>query len=394
MLSHCAAMQGLRKRRTAEEAAPDEPSSSAVVETLKALDVYPKTLDDFKERTGSGAVISLVSCTAIFLLVISELRAYLTPTTVDHLYVDTTRGERIKINLNVTFPNMPCAGMSLVAMDVAGEQQIDVVSNIIKTRRTLDGAKIGVEMDDAHIRRKFKGKCGPCFPHVKDVPETEGSAQCCNSCEDVKSVYQQKALSRLKWEEHPICEHEAMLLDPAKLAGVKEGCNLFGFLEVNKVAGNFHFALQKADHHVLMTVFGKREAINVSHHIHSVSFGEPYRGMVNPLDNQPKIVHQGSGYFQYYLKVVPTIYEYAGRPPLLTNQYSYTELFRTTHELDKLPAVFFHYDISPIMAKVTEGRRSLSTFLTGLCAIVGGVFTVAGMLDSCLFRLGKLSGSP
>ena len=37
-------MQGLRKRRTAEEAAPDEPSSSAVVETLKALDVYPKTL--------------------------------------------------------------------------------------------------------------------------------------------------------------------------------------------------------------------------------------------------------------------------------------------------------------------------------------------------------------
>ena len=44
--------------------------------------------------------------------------------------------------------------------------------------------------------------------------------------------------------------------------------------------------------------------------------------------------------------------------------------------------------------QVTEGRRSLSTFLTGLCAIVGGVFTVAGMLDSCLFRLGKLSGSP
>ena len=41
-------------------------------------------------------------------------------------------------------------------MDVAGEQQIDVVSNIIKTRRTLDGAKIGVEMDDAHIRRKFR----------------------------------------------------------------------------------------------------------------------------------------------------------------------------------------------------------------------------------------------
>jgi len=27
---------------------------------------------------------------------------------------------------------------------------------------------------------------------------------------------------------------------------VKEGCNLFGFLEVNKVAGNFHIAPGKA----------------------------------------------------------------------------------------------------------------------------------------------------
>lgn len=68
-----------------------------------------------------------------------------------------------------------------------------------------------------------------------------------------------------------------------------------------------------------------------------------------------------------------------------TNQFAYTELFRTTHELDKLPAVFFHYEISPIMAKVSEERKSYSSFLTGLCAIVGGVFTLAGMLDRTLW---------
>jgi endoplasmic reticulum-Golgi intermediate compartment protein 3 len=33
---------------------------------------------------------------------------------------------------------------------------------------------------------------------------------------------------------------------------------------------------------------------------------------------------------------------------------------------------------------VTESRRSLYSFLTSLCAIVGGVFTVVGLLDSCL----------
>ena len=39
---------------------------------------------------------------------------------------------------------------------------------------------------------------------------------------------------------------QAMLLEPARLASIHEGCNLFGFLEVNKVAGNVHLAPGKA----------------------------------------------------------------------------------------------------------------------------------------------------
>ena len=201
----------LRQRRAAREE-PADAEPSRIAETIKSLDVYPKTLDDFKERTSSGATISLVSISVIFLLVVSELRAYLTPTTTDHLYVDSARSERIRININVSFPSMPCAGLSIVAMDVAGEQQIDVVSNIIKVRHKLDGEKIGVEMDDEHIRRKFArggGSCGACFP--QDAEFDEQSELCCNSCADVKSLYSSKAsMSKLKWEEHPLCQHEAV----------------------------------------------------------------------------------------------------------------------------------------------------------------------------------------
>jgi hypothetical protein len=99
---------GLRKRRVQEAPAP---SSMPFAETIKQLDVYPKTLDDFKERTGSGAAVSLVSIFVILMLIFSELRAYLSTTALDQLYVDTTRGERIRINVNVTFPNMPCSGI-------------------------------------------------------------------------------------------------------------------------------------------------------------------------------------------------------------------------------------------------------------------------------------------
>ena len=37
--------------------------------------------------------------------------------------------------------------------------------------------------------------------------------------------------------------------------------------------------------------------------------------------------------------------------------------------------MFVTYEISPLMEEVSEHRRSLTHFLTGVCAIVGGVFT-------------------
>ena len=48
--------------------------------------------------------------------------------------------------------------------------------------------------------------------------------------------------------------------------------------------------------------------------------------------------------------------------------------------------VFFMYDLSPMMVQLTEHRRSFTHFLTGVCAIVGGVFTVAGMLDGMIYH--------
>ena len=101
----------LRRRAVPARQEPESSATSALADTLRSLDVYPKTLDDFKERTHSGAVVSILSCSVIFMLIVSEFRAFMSPTTADHLYVDTGRGERIRINVNITFPNMPCAGM-------------------------------------------------------------------------------------------------------------------------------------------------------------------------------------------------------------------------------------------------------------------------------------------
>ena len=65
------------------------------------------------------------------------------------------------------------------------------------------------------------------------------------------------------------------------------------------------------------------------------------------------------------------------------------ELSRSTlinPHLSRNAGVFFMYDLSPMMVQLTETRRSLTHFLTGVCAIVGGVFTVAGMVDGMLYH--------
>lgn len=51
-----------------------------------------------------------------------------------------------------------------------------------------------------------------------------------------------------------------------------------------------------------------------------------------------------------------------------------------------LPGVFFFYEVSPLHVEIEEGyRKGWIAFFTSVCAIVGGVVTVMGMLDQALF---------
>ena len=43
-----------------------------------------------------------------------------------------------------------------------------------------------------------------------------------------------------------------------------------------------------------------------------------------------------------------------------------------------MPGVFFTYELAPMMVKYSEKQKSLGHFLSNLCAIIGGVFTVSG----------------
>ncbi|KAM7259295.1 hypothetical protein ACFE04_015036 [Oxalis oulophora] len=119
----------------------------SIMNKLRNLDAYPKINEDFYSRTFSGGIITVVSSVVMFLLFFSELRLYLNAATETKLVVDTSRGETLRINFDVTFPALPCSIVSLDAMDISGEQHLDVKHDIIKKRIDSNGNVIEARQD-------------------------------------------------------------------------------------------------------------------------------------------------------------------------------------------------------------------------------------------------------
>ena len=114
-------------------------STSGMWATLKRFDAYAKPMDDFRIRTRTGGVLTVMSAIVMLLLFASEIRDYLRPEMKEELFVDTSRSGKLKINLDINFSGISCDFLGLDAMDVSGEQHIDIEHNIYKRRLDLQG---------------------------------------------------------------------------------------------------------------------------------------------------------------------------------------------------------------------------------------------------------------
>ena len=172
-------MAELRRRKPSSQPRQEPVLSDNLLSKLRKLDVYPKLQEDYKVQTSSGATVSIVSGIIMALLFFSELGAFLTPTTTDHIVVDTLVGERLQINLNITFFHLSCLEANLDAMDVAGEQQLNLDHTIVKRRIDSNGQPLGEDFVD-DINNKTKPAplpadyCGSCFGALPD-----GQVPCC-----------------------------------------------------------------------------------------------------------------------------------------------------------------------------------------------------------------------
>jgi len=224
------------------------------------------------------------------------------------------------------------------------------------------------------------------------------------SGENQIDAYQDTTHWRLDSKGRPIAKPFKILHDGS--APVQdspgEGCVIYGSVIVNKVAGNMHIAVgtstQKDNRHVHQFHVQELLSFNASHFVNRLSFGDDFKGIVNPLNGVAQINSEGAAHFQYFIKIVPTVYVDDTRgTELNSNQYSVTEHSHIVQaeavlrNSQKIPGVFFFYDLSPFMVRVVDTRTPLSQFFTSICAIVGGVVTVAAVIDSCLFHITRMA---
>lgn len=279
--------------------------------------------------------MTIISYTIMFILLISEFKLYLTTDLTEELFVDTTRNHKLKINFNINIPSISCAYVSLDAMDSSGDQHLHIDHNVFKKRLDLDGKPIdeaAVKEDIATTKTVKKVetmvnndtkvaevKCGSCYG--AQVNETH----CCNTCQDVIDAYREK-----RWnpnlEDFEQCKNEKMTDGDKAKAAFKEGCQVYGHMEVNRMGGSFHIAPGKSfslNHiHVHDVQPFSSSSFNTSHKINHLSFGERIHfANTHPLDGMDVIAGDGKPFFFIYLlyflremmlnKLMMTVLEYS-----------------------------------------------------------------------------------
>ncbi|KIJ54243.1 hypothetical protein M422DRAFT_241494 [Sphaerobolus stellatus SS14] len=402
--------------------------------SFKGVDAFGKTSEDVKIKTRTGALLTLLSAAIILTFMTIEFVDYRRVNMDTSIIVDKSRGEKLTVNLDVTFHHVPCYLLSLDVMDISGEQQRDLTHNIIKTRLDPQGnaiedhtAGLGSDLDKA-VAGRGENYCGSCYGG------TEPASGCCNTCEEVRQAYVNRGWSFSNPDAIDQCASEGW--SEKIKAQAAEGCNVSGRIRVNKVIGNIHLSPGRSFMTNSMTVHDlvpylkdtNGQHHNFGHIIKTFTFESDDEYDLNKknigaemkrrlgIDVEPLVGTVAHAYktqymFQYFLKVVSTQFRSLDGQIVNTHQYSVTQFERDltegaqgstgqgvhlSHGNQGVPGAFFNFEISPILVVHTETRQSFAHFLTSTCAIVGGVLTIASILDQILFateRVLKKSGS-
>ncbi len=189
-------------------------------------------------------------------------------------------------------------------------------------------------------------------------------------------------------------------------AGGAEGCEVAGSVGVSRVPTTLR-VWARADYQDIEPLH-----VNLTHSVRGLSFGDgepsgagprhaipPRRGgalaarvsamrselgfHTEPLADETFPMRMPYQDLAHYLKVVPA--SFAFHDGAVGDMYLYAATHRTNLRLGTDPRIHFTVDVTPMRMRVSETRQSLVSFLTHTVAVLGGLFTVVGLLDGAIF---------
>lgn len=393
---------------------------------LISIDAFAKTVEDARVKTASGGLITLVCVCIVLFLIRNEYYDYTSIVVRPELVVNRDVNKQLDINLDVTFPNVPCGVLTMDILDLTGDLHVDVVQLGFEIFRVTSQGEV---KDDLPIstgaqnventctglteqEKADKKPCGSCYGAL----EQGNSEYCCNTCELVRLAYAIKQWGFFDGGDIEQCEREGYVEKLRQRIQNNEGCRIKGLAKINRISGNLHFApgtplLTRGRHLHDLSLWNKyADKFSMAHVIHHFSFGEdPGTSMtlastqeedqtpsIAPLDGYTFSLDKKNHVALYYLLVVATRVEFLDnkRPPVDTNQVSVITHDRpvvggrdddhqnTMHARGGVPGVFFHFDISPMkIINREEYAKTWSGFILGVVSSIAGVLTVGAVLD-------------
>ena len=288
----------------------------------------------------------------MFLLLINEYSNYRKSILTTITYVDKNRGsDQISVNLNIELYNLPCELLSIEIRNDLGLKVQNIEGNLTKY----------------------------AMNEKKEIVS--------------QKPYILENLGRFGHDHDHIAQPDYELVK--KQIKNKEGCKLEGNFFIDAVPGSFIIS-GKAFYPTLERL--KREGLdktNLDHKINYMYFGDSQdkwdlkHGLAkatlqNTLYRKESKKEKNQMVYQYYLKIVPAKYVVENKYSKYKYQYTVNSFSDVAY--NGLPSLYFKYDLSPITVEYKYSKMKFLTFLINVFAILGGVFTVAGIIDAIIHK--------
>ena len=280
-----------------------------------------------------------------------EFKNYFIIKTRSELLIDNTKdSEKLMINVDITMHRIPCYILSMDISDFTGAHTSNVAGTLVKKSLDKDGNVLSV--------------------YSKNLGDSH--------------------------EDHGVKEFKVE--DVERAFNNSEGCRLSGSFEVMRLPGNFHIAS-----HTFAPIIrefrakGKEINLDLTHTIHHISFENEKdlkiikekfnEGIMTPMDGFKLVDDTKGTLLNYYINIIPSSYQDIDGS--VYNAFQFTFKQKKVDSGRMIPTIFFRYDISPILMKYTKYYPGHFDGVINICAIFGGMFTIAGILDSMLLKLFK-----